>query len=40
MNEDQLVANKTTITLASNDLDLNLYIPDVNWYAATLTYVY
>ncbi|KAK0241868.1 Rec8 like protein-domain-containing protein [Armillaria nabsnona] len=31
MNEDQLVANKTTITLASNDLDLNLYIPDVNW---------
>jgi cohesin complex subunit SCC1 len=32
MTEDQLVVNKTAITLQTNNLDLDLLLPDVNWY--------
>lgn len=31
MTEDQLVVNKTAITLPTSNLDLDLLLPDVNW---------
>jgi cohesin complex subunit SCC1 len=31
MTEDQLVVNKTAITLQTSNLDLDLLLPDVNW---------
>ena len=31
MTEDQLVVNKTAITLQTTNLDLDLLLPDVNW---------
>lgn len=31
MTEDQLVVNKTSITLQGLGLDLDLLLPDVNW---------
>jgi len=33
MTEDQLIVNKTAITLQTTNLDLNLLLPDVDWYA-------
>jgi len=33
MTEDQLVVNKTAITLQTTNLDLNLLLPDIDWYA-------
>lgn len=32
MTEDQLVINKTAITLQTTNMDLDLLLPDVNWY--------
>jgi len=33
MTEDQLAVNRNAITLQGNDLDLDLLLPDLNWYA-------
>jgi hypothetical protein len=32
MTEDQLAVNRNAITLQSGDLDLDLLLPDINWY--------
>jgi cohesin complex subunit SCC1 len=37
MTEDQLAVNKNAITLQGGELDLDLLLPDVNWYMAFIT---
>jgi cohesin complex subunit SCC1 len=32
MTEDQLAVNRNAITLQGGDLDLDLLLPDLNWY--------
>jgi hypothetical protein len=32
MTEDQLAVNRNAITLQGGDLDLDLLLPDINWY--------
>lgn len=32
MTEDQLAVNKNAITLQAGDLDLDLMLPDINWF--------
>ena len=33
MTEDQLAVNRNAITLQGGHLDLDVLIPDINWYA-------
>lgn len=34
MTEDQLAVNRNAITLPENNIDIDLLLPDINWYDA------
>lgn len=39
MTEDQLAVNKNAITLQTGGIDLDLLLPDVNWYGSLINSV-